>query len=105
MKKTKTRHVITDYIMILCGVLSAAYGLKGFLLPNGFIDGGVTGISLLINQLSGFPLSWLIFLINIPFIILGYRQQSSNFAFKTFVGITCLAISVHFIEIPAATKD
>lgn len=85
--------------------MSASFGLKGLLLPNGFIDGGVTGISMLINQVSEVSLSMLIFLINIPFIILGYKQQSASFAIKTFLGITALALVVHFVEYPPITND
>lgn len=85
--------------------MSATYGLKGFLLPNGFIDGGVTGISLLVNQLTGASLSMLIFLINIPFIILGYRQQGFTFSIKTFIAITVLSLAVHFFDFPIATND
>lgn len=99
------RNILRDVFMISAGVMSAAYGLKGFLLPNGFIDGGVTGISLLVNQLTGASLSMLIFLINIPFIILGYRQQGFTFSVKAFVAITLLALAVHFFDFPIATND
>lgn len=99
------KNSIRDVLLILAGVLSAAYGLKGFLLPNGFIDGGVTGISLLVNQLTNLPFSVLIFAINIPFIILGYTQQSRGFALKTFAATTTLALAVHFMDFPLATND
>jgi uncharacterized membrane-anchored protein YitT (DUF2179 family) len=97
--------IVRDIVLISAGVMAAAYGLKGFLLPNGFIDGGVTGISLLINRLTDFSLSISIFVINIPFIVLGYTQQSKGFALKTFVAITALALTVHFIDFPIATND
>src|SRR5690349_681029 len=86
------KNAFKDLFLITCGILSAGLGLKGFLLPNDFIDGGVTGISLLIEQLSGIPLSILIFIINIPFIFLGYTQVTKTFAFKTFLAIIGLAI-------------
>ena len=57
---------IKDFFLITIGIFSAAFGFKGFLLTNNFIDGGVTGISLLINALTKFPLSYLLVLINIP---------------------------------------
>lgn len=81
-----------DFLLITCGVVSACFGLKSFLIPSGFIDGGVTGISLLISTLTGWKLSYLIVLINVPFIILGYRQIGKAFAFKTALAITALAI-------------
>lgn len=94
-----------DILFSIFGVISAAYGLKGFLLPNGFIDGGVTGVSLLVSQLSGFPVSILIFLINIPFIILAYFQQSKRFGLQTFLAILVLALVVHYVDFKVVSND
>jgi uncharacterized membrane-anchored protein YitT (DUF2179 family) len=99
-----TRH-IKDAFLIASGVCSATLGLKGFLLPNGFLDGGVTGISLLINRLTGIDLSILILLINLPFIYIGVRQVSKSFALKTFIAISLLAFVVHFFEMQHLTND
>lgn len=96
---------IINAFYILLGILSAGFGLKGFLLPNGFIDGGVTGISLLINFSTGFPLPILLFLINIPFIIIGYTQISKVFAFKTLGAIAGLALCIYFVDYPVITDD
>ena len=63
-----------NWILILSGILSAGMGIKGFLLSSRFIDGGVTGISMLLSDGLGFPLSVLILVINLPFVALGYRQ-------------------------------
>src|SRR5688572_21661437 len=76
-----------DVMFISLGVSSAAFGLKSFLLPNGFLDGGVVGISLLTNVLTDIPLSYLLILINLPFMIIGYTQISKTFAIKTLVAI------------------
>jgi uncharacterized membrane-anchored protein YitT (DUF2179 family) len=91
--------------MITLGVFAAGFGLKGFLLPAGFLDGGVTGISLLINRLAGVELSLLIFCINIPFILLGFRQVSTPFALKTMVAISGLAIVLAVVPFPEVTTD
>lgn len=91
------------YIML--GILSAGIGLKGFLLPNHFLDGGVMGISLLINNITQVPLPYLIVLVNLPFIFLGFHQVSRFFAIKTLLGIIGLAICIAFIEIPLITSD
>ncbi len=91
--------------IILAGVFSAALGLKGFLLPNGFIDGGVTGISLLASQITGVSLSLLIVLINIPFVILGYFQIGREFAVKTLAAIFTLALVLLFVSFPTLTHD
>lgn len=87
------------------GVASASIGLKGFLLPNGFLDGGVTGISLLSNELTGISVSVFIVLLNIPFILIGIQQVSKAFALKTLLAIVTLAITVSFIDLPHITND
>jgi uncharacterized membrane-anchored protein YitT (DUF2179 family) len=92
-------------ILIILGMLSAGLGLKGFLLPNGFIDGGVTGISLLLTEVTGIQLPILIVLINIPFILLGYRHIDKNFALKTLTAIIGLALCIIFIPYPVVTSD
>ena len=72
--KLTMKNLLKHVFFISLGVLSAGFGLKGFLLPNGFIDGGVTGISLLFEALTNYPLALLIVIINAPFILLGYFQ-------------------------------
>jgi len=104
-RRIEWARAIKDVVFIVFGVLSAGLGLKGFLLPNNFLDGGVVGISLLIEVLSGINLSLLIFLINIPFIIIAYTQVSRNFAFKTLVAIALLAVCVELINYPVVTDD
>ena len=91
--------------LILLGVLSASFGLKSFLLSNGFIDGGITGISLLVSFNSGIKLPILIIVLNIPFIILGYAQIGRNFVIKTSIGIAGLAICLAIIHFPVMTAD
>jgi uncharacterized membrane-anchored protein YitT (DUF2179 family) len=99
------RQLIGQCLLLLAGVFSAALGLKGFLLPNGFIDGGVTGISLLVSQLTGISLSLLILVINIPFIILGYYHLGRKFALKTLLTIVALAGVLLVISFPTLTDD
>ncbi|MBS4064336.1 MAG: YitT family protein, partial [Chitinophagaceae bacterium] len=96
---------LKDALLIFLGVLSAAFGLKGFLLTNHFIDGGATGISLLISALSGVPVGLLILLVNIPFLLFGYRILGSQFAVKSAIAILLLSLTVHFVEFPDITKD
>ena len=74
-------------------------------MPNHFIDGGVTGISLLVNYTTGLPLSVLIFAINVPFIILAYTQISRIFALKTLLAIAGLSFVLAFVEFPIITDD
>ncbi len=99
------KHVLHDVILILLGILSATFGLRGFLLPNAFIDGGVTGISLIATELSGIPLSYLLVAINIPFMLMAYSTISKSFAIRSIIAVSILAIAVHFIEFSAITDD
>jgi len=101
---TVWRHV-KDFLFISIGVIMASIGLKGFLLPNGFFDGGAMGIALLLELLTPWNLSLLIILVNLPFILLGARQVSVSFAIKSTLAIFGLALLVHFIEFPAITAD
>ncbi|RDC61741.1 YitT family protein [Adhaeribacter pallidiroseus] len=91
--------------LIISGIFSAALGLKGFLLSSHFIDGGVTGISMLLAQISGIPLFVLILFINLPFIILGYRQMGWRFSIKSAAAIAGLAICLAFVQFPDITPD
>ena len=103
--KIELRELIEDVFIIIIGILSAGFGLKGFLLPNNFLDGGATGISLLVSELTGWSLAILILLINIPFVILGYNIVDRNFAIKTALAITGLSMAVAFIPYPEVTHD
>ena len=96
---------IKDVFFISAGVASAGFGLKGFLLPNQFIDGGVMGISLLVNVVTGMDLPLLVVLINFPFVIIAYTQISRQFAFKTLIAITLLALVLIWVEFPIITTD
>ncbi|MDB5233251.1 MAG: YitT family protein [Hymenobacter sp.] len=87
------------------GVFSAALGLKGFLLPNGFIDGGVTGVALMVSRLTGISLSLLIILINVPFIVLGYSHLGRRFALKTLLTILALSGALLVVSFPPLTQD
>lgn len=98
-------HSLKDFFLISLGILSAGFGLKGFLLPNSFIDGGVTGISLLINEVAGISLSVLILVINIPFVVLGFTQIGKSFAIKSILAISGLALALLIIEYPVITSD
>lgn len=103
--KVAAWHVIKDTFLISLGVLCAGFGLEGFLLPSSFIDGGVTGISLLAAELSDFPLPLLILVINTPFIILGLSQMGKQFAIKSILAIIGLALAITFIHYPVITSD
>jgi uncharacterized membrane-anchored protein YitT (DUF2179 family) len=98
-------HVVRDSFLILAGILSAGFGLKGFLLPNAFIDGGVTGISLIVTKITGISFPILLLVINIPFIFLAFNTISRQFAIRSFIAIVLLAITVSVINFPTVTDD
>ena len=100
LKRAGIAGVLTGF-----GIASAGFGLKGFLLPNNFIDGGAVGISLLISEISGWPVSWLLVAVNFPFILLAYRGIGKNFAFKTAIAIGMLAFVVASVPYPEITED
>ncbi len=74
-------------IAIILGALFMATGLEIFLVPNSVIDGGITGISIMLSHLSGLPLGLFIFLLNLPFFFLGRKQIGKTFAISTLFGI------------------
>lgn len=93
-------------LLILLGIFSAGFGLESFLVPNGYLDGGITGISLLTKVIfNQFPLSVLLIMFNTPFIILGFRQIGKEFALKSIIAITGLAIVIQFVHFPVLTSD
>jgi uncharacterized membrane-anchored protein YitT (DUF2179 family) len=96
---------IKDFLLITIGIFSAAFGFKGFLLTNHFIDGGATGISLLISALTSTPLYILLIVVNIPFILMGYKVINKQFALKTLLAILGLALVVGTIDFPNVTND
>ena len=77
------RHEITNALLIIAGVFSAAMGLKGFLLSSHFIDGGVTGISMLLSITTPLPLALWLPVVNLPFVVLGSRQMGPAFALRS----------------------
>ncbi len=109
MRKLKSswnsQQQLRQIFMLILAVVVASIGLKGFLLPNQFLDGGVTGISLIVSAVTGIDLSLLIIVLNIPFVIWGYKQINRYFALKSGIAIVSLALLVHFIHIPVVTDD
>jgi len=99
------KHLARESFLMVLGVCCAAFGLKSFLLPNDVLDGGVTGISLLISVLTGWRLAILIFLLNIPFLIMGWIQIGRTFALKSAFSITLLAIVLYSFDYPLMTHE
>jgi uncharacterized membrane-anchored protein YitT (DUF2179 family) len=96
---------IKDALLITLGIFSAAFGFKAFLLTNHFIDGGATGIALLLSALTKVPLYLLIIGVNIPFVILAVHVMNKQFALKTALAITGLSLVLAFVQFPVVTQD
>lgn len=105
LQENKISSKVVEYFCLLLGILSAGLGLKGFLIPNGLIDGGVTGISMLVSKVSGLHLAYFLIIINVPFILISYYQLGRNFAFRAFIAIIGLAAILPFLEISIITND
>jgi len=104
-RKKATMRLLKDAVLMTMGIFSATFGFKGFLMTNRFIDGGATGISLLISNTTEIPLSVLLVLVNAPFIVMGFRTLGRNFGIKTIVSICGLACCVAFVEFPNVTDN
>ncbi|MEM8846603.1 MAG: YitT family protein [Bacteroidota bacterium] len=96
---------LKDTFFIISGIFSAAFGLESFLLPNRFIDGGATGISLLISEVAEVPLWALIIMVNFPFLIMAYKVIGKQFAIKAIIAILGLALTLMLITFPEVTQD
>jgi uncharacterized membrane-anchored protein YitT (DUF2179 family) len=103
--KHRLRRESLNALFIIAGILSAAMGIKGFLLSSNFIDGGVTGVSMLLSKATGVPLAVLLPAINLPFVALGLHQMGVAFAIRSAIGIAGLAGALALIPFPDVTPD
>lgn len=105
MKQPKSYKLISEYGQIALGIVLASIGLKAFLLPNGFLDGGVTGIALLVKTFVDINISYLLVLFSVPFLILGYYTVSKRIVIKSIISIIGLALFIHFENFGTITED
>ncbi len=96
---------IRNTVLILLAIFSAGMGIHGFLLSSRFIDGGVTGISMLVASITGWSLPLLIALINLPFIAVGYHLIGRAFAIRSVLAIAGLSIVLATVPFPDVTPD
>ena len=104
-KRAKVFKLFSEYFQIFVGIVLASIGLKAFLLPNGFLDGGVTGVALLIKSQVDINLSYLLIIFSIPFLILGYYTVSKRIVIKSVISIIGLALFIHFENFQTITDD
>ena len=101
----RLRRESLNAFFIVAGILAAAMGLKGFLLSSNFIDGGVTGVSMLLSKATQVPLAVLLPAINLPFVAVGLHQMGVAFAIRSALGIAGLAGVLAFVPFPDVTPD
>ena len=104
-KRSKIIKSLSEYAQIALGIILASIGLKAFLLPNRFLDGGVTGIALLISRLVDINISLLLVVLSIPFLIIGYFTVSRRIILKSVISIIGLALFIHFENFEIITED
>jgi uncharacterized membrane-anchored protein YitT (DUF2179 family) len=105
MNTKKITTYFSEYFQIFIGIVLTSLGLNAFLLPNGFLDGGVTGIALLVRTQVDINLSYLLLLFSIPFLILGYFTVSKQIVIKSIISIIGLAVFIHFENFQTLTND
>ncbi|MBS8264285.1 YitT family protein [Mesobacillus boroniphilus] len=102
---TKTKLAKRIFFIILGAVLMGV-GIEEFLVPNRILDGGIVGISIILSHLTGWRLGLFIFILNIPFFFIGYKQIGKTFALSTVLGITVLSLTTSFLhDWPVFTED
>lgn len=105
MNNHKSSNYFFEYFQIFIGIVLTSLGLKAFLLPNGFLDGGVTGIALLVRTQVDINMSYLLVIFSIPFLILGYFTVSKRIVIKSIISILGVALFIHFENFQTITND
>ena len=97
--------LVREVTLVVVGVLTAALGLKGFLLPSHLIDGGATGLALILHQAAGLPFAPTLVLVNAPFLWLAWRNRGHGFALRALLAIVALALVVPMLPVQPVTQD
>ena len=105
MRNTIYYKIFSDAFGIALAVFCAAIGLESFLIPNGFLDGGVTGMSMLLSEVTKIPLAVFIIIINLPFIAIGFRTLNKVSIIKSVLTISLLSLSLVIFKFPIITDD
>jgi uncharacterized membrane-anchored protein YitT (DUF2179 family) len=105
-KSTSKVKVVERVLFIILGAVLMGVGIEEFLVPNKILDGGIVGISIILSHLTGWRLGLFIFILNIPFFFIGYKQIGKTFALSTLLGITVLSITTTLLHnFPVFTED
>lgn len=93
---------VFSYVMLIAGAALAAFSIEEFLVPCTILDGGIVGISIMVNNLSGISLSILTLVFNVPFLIVGFRKLGMKFIAKSAVAMVAFS---SFLEVFAPLTD
>ena len=92
--KSQRKRNIFSFLMITIGAIVAAYALETFLIPNTILDGGITGLSIIISKVTQLPVSILVLILNIPFVYIGYKNLGKGFLIRTVYGMLLFSFSL-----------
>lgn len=104
-KKELFKETIQQLMWLTIGAIIVAFALESFMLPHKIFDGGVIGVAMMLNCITSIQLGLLIFLINLPFMLLALKKLGIRFVLQTFYAVSALAIATNFIHWEIATKD
>jgi uncharacterized membrane-anchored protein YitT (DUF2179 family) len=105
-QKLPLAKMIKRGLFIFLGAVLVSIGLEIFLVPNRIIDGGIVGISIILSHLTGWALGLFLFVLNLPFLIIGYNQIGKTFAISTLFGVTIMSIGTQLLHpVPGLTED
>lgn len=99
MIHNKNIRSICDLLLLTIGTIISSYALEAFLIHNTILDGGVTGISIIISKISSIPLSFLVLILNIPFFYIGFKNLGKNFLLRSIYCMILFAVSLSFFEL------
>lgn len=98
--------IVKNSILLVFGAILVSVALEIFLIPNSIIDGGVIGVAIILGYLTKVSIGLFIFLLNIPFMVVGYKQIGKSFTLSTLLGVTVLSLGVNFLHpVPQLTDD
>ncbi|MEF9934449.1 MAG: YitT family protein [Clostridium sp.] len=104
-KRTKAVKITSRVIFMIVGSILASVGLKMFLIPNNIIDGGVVGVSIMASYITSIPLGLFTFILNIPFLVIGYKHIGKTFAISSLFSIATFSIVLAVIKVESAVTD
>lgn len=105
-KNASIGKILKRAVFILFGAILVSVALEIFLVPNEIIDGGITGVSIIAAHVSGIPLGAFLFVLNLPFLLIGYKQMGKTFALSTLFGVTIMSAGTALLhDVPRLTDD